>query len=117
MVDRRAVGAIGEDAAAAWYRDAGYEIVARNWRVRAGEIDIVARRGRVLVVCEVKTRTSDAFGAPVEAITRTKQLRLRKLAGLFLAAEPQPGCGVRFDVASVTPGGVGPKVEIIEAAF
>ena len=47
MVDRRAVGAIGEDAAAAWYRDAGYEIVARNWRVRAGEIDIVARRGRV----------------------------------------------------------------------
>ena len=117
MVDRRALGALGEDAAAAWYSAAGYEIVARNWRVRAGEIDIVARRGRVLVVCEVKTRTSTAFGLPVEAITRTKQMRLRKLAGLFLAAEPQPGCGVRFDVASVMPSGSGPKVEILEGAF
>ncbi len=117
MVDRREVGALGEQAAAAWYVAAGYAIVARNWRVRGGEIDIVARRGRVLVICEVKTRSSSAFGLPVEAITRAKQLRLRKLAGLFLEAQPQPGCGVRFDVASVMPGAAGPKVEIIEAAF
>jgi putative endonuclease len=116
-VDRRSVGALGEDAAAAWYEAAGYTIIARNWRVREGEIDLIARRARVLVVCEVKTRTSSTFGMPVEAITRTKQMRLRKLAGLFLAAEPQAGCSVRFDVASVMPGGAGPKVEIIEAAF
>ncbi len=116
-MDRRTIGALGEHATAARYVELGYEIVARNWRVREGEIDIVARRDRTLVVCEVKTRTSDLFGQPVEAVTRTKQLRLRKLAGLFLAAQPQPGCAIRFDVASVRPGTDAPNVEIIEAAF
>ncbi len=114
---RRRIGVIGEDAAAAWYEAHGYQIVVRNWRVKAGEIDIVARIGKTLVICEVKTRSSNAFGLPVEAITRTKQLRLRKLAGLFLSDQPQSGCSVRFDVASVTPGAHAPNVEILEAAF
>ena len=91
--------------------------MVRNWRVREGEIDIVARYGLTLVICEVKTRSSDAFGLPVEAITAVKQRRLRKLAGIFLAANPQPRCAVRFDVASVKPGAQAPEVEVIEAAF
>ena len=108
----RALGDSGEDAAAAWYLARGYEVVARNWRCRDGEIDLVVRRGRVTVICEVKTRTSVAFGAPVEAVTRTKQLRLRRLAAQYLAASGTRG-DVRFDVASVL-GGV---VEVVEAAF
>ena len=74
----------GEDAAADWYVAHGYEIVARNWRCRAGEIDLICRRSRVLVICEVKTRTTEQFGAPFEAVTPAKRRRLRQLATLYL---------------------------------
>jgi putative endonuclease len=84
---RRALGASGEDAAAAWYEANGYEVVARNWRCRQGELDLVARRGRTFVFCEVKTRTTTAFGAPVEAVTRTKQARIRVLAARWLSED------------------------------
>jgi putative endonuclease len=114
---RRGIGAAAETAVAEWYRAQGYEIVARNWRVRDGELDIIARRGSTVAVCEVKARSSARFGAPVEAITRTKQLRIRRLAAQFLAANPQPGRALRFDVASVTPGGRAPHVEVLEAVF
>lgn len=121
--DRRRIrlGADGEDAAARWYAAAGYEILARNWRCRDGELDVVAARGPVLVFCEVKTRRGDAFGGPAEAVTAAKQRRLRRLAGRWLAEARPPGTGwpdVRFDVACVTPGPGGvPAVEVIEAAF
>jgi putative endonuclease len=114
---RRALGALGEDAAAAWYTARGFEIVDRNWRVREGEIDLVARQGRTIVFCEVKTRSSDRFGAPVEAVTLTKQRRLRTLAARWLAEHPGRRSEVRFDVASVMPGGATPSVAVIEAAF
>ncbi len=114
---RQGIGAAAERAAAQWYEQRGYAIVARNWRVREGELDIVARRGSTVVVCEVKARSHARFGAPVEAVTRAKQLRIRRLAAAFLAAHPQPGCDVRFDVASVTPGGRSPRVEVLEAVF
>ncbi len=114
---RRGVGVAGEDATAGWYTANGYTIVARNWRVREGEIDLVARRGSVVVFCEVKARGSNRFGTPFEAVTRTKQLRLRRLATLFLAAQPQRGCTVRFDVAGVTPGAYAANVDVVEAAF
>jgi putative endonuclease len=70
-----------------------------------------------VVICEVKARSHDRFGTPLDAITRTKQLRLRRLAAAFLAANPQSGCAVRFDVASVTPGGRAPRVEVLENVF
>lgn len=116
---RRGVGAAGEAATAAWYEARGFAVVVRNWRVREGEIDLVVRHDldRVLVFCEVKARASDRFGAPVEAVTRTKQLRLRRLAAQFLAEHPQRGFRVRFDVASVRPGAQGPVVDVVEAAF
>jgi putative endonuclease len=110
----RAIGNDGEDLAAAWYQAHGYEVVVRNWRCRDGEIDLVARRGGITVICEVKARSSAAFGAPVEAVTRTKQLRLRRLAAQYLSAVPDGRRGeVRFDVASVLAG----KVEVVENAF
>ncbi|MCA1691421.1 MAG: YraN family protein [Acidimicrobiales bacterium] len=111
---RRDLGRTGEDAAAAWYEAQGYEVVVRNWRCREGELDLIVRHGRTFVFCEVKTRTSDAFGLPVEAITRTKQARIRHLAARWLAeAAPLSAMAIRFDVASVMAG----RVEILEGAF
>lgn len=107
------LGAQGEEAVAAWYEARGYEVVERNWRCRAGELDLILRRGRTFVFCEVKTRTSDAFGAPVEAITRDKQVRLRHLAARWLEDAPMRPTDIRFDVASVLAG----QIEVLEGAF
>jgi putative endonuclease len=112
---RLRLGAAGEDLAAAWYEANGYRVLARNWRCREGEIDLVCLRDRVVVVCEVKTRSSDAFGHPAEAVTVAKQQRLRILAGRWLeeeAAALRPR-SVRFDVAAVLAG----RLDVIESAF
>ena len=69
---------------AAWYASAGYEVIARNWRCPRGELDIVAWRKNVLVVCEVKARRNADFGDPFEAITPRKVLRLRRAAAAFV---------------------------------
>jgi putative endonuclease len=69
------------------------------------------------VFCEVKTRSSDRFGTPVESVTATKQRRLRILGARWLAQHPTQRGQVRFDVASVIPGGESPSVSVIEAAF
>jgi putative endonuclease len=114
-VERRALGIRGEDAAAAWYEARGYEIVARNWRCREGELDLVARLGRTYVFCEVKTRTTDAFGIPAESVTRDKQMRVRRLAARWLDTDaPRPAGEIRFDVASILGSAA---VEVVEGAF
>lgn len=93
-------------------------MVARNWRVREGEIDIVARRDATVVFCEVKTRRGDGFGLPSEAVTPRKQGRLRKLAVMWLAENAIRSDVVRFDVASVMPAPSGSwTVDVLEAAF
>jgi putative endonuclease len=115
----RALGRSGEDLAAGWYEAHGYDVLARNWRCRAGELDVVAHRDRLVVFCEVKARTTEAFGLPAEAVGPVKQAKLRRLAALWFAAQApsgggrRPGGPVRFDVASVLAG----DVEIIEGAF
>ncbi len=113
---RRRLGASGEDTAAAWYTERGYEVLARNWRVREGEIDLVLGGPGTLVFCEVKTRSNDLFGSGLEAVTPAKQKRLRRLAGIYLARE-DTGCvprpTIRFDVVAVGPGGV----DVVENAF
>jgi putative endonuclease len=110
---RQRLGALGEERAAEWYQEAGYEVVARNWRCREGEIDLVVVGRGCVVICEVKTRSSDRFGVPAEAVTPTKQARLRVLAAQFLRDQPQAQNRLRFDVASVRSG----KVDVIEDAF
>jgi putative endonuclease len=118
MSDRRQVlGAAGEDAVANWYEAAGYQVVDRNWRCRAGELDLVVARDRVVVFCEVKTRRTDAFGAPFEAVTLRKQQRLRVLAAEWLAQRRPRRCEIRFDVASVRPAGDALAVEVLHDAF
>jgi putative endonuclease len=113
---RQRLGARGEQLAADWYAARGYRVVARNWRCREGELDLVVAGHGDVVFCEVKTRSSDRFGVPAEAVTPAKRRRLRVLAARFLAEHPAAGAGrrgVRFDVAAVTGG----EVEVIEAAF
>lgn len=118
MTDRRrVVGASGEEAVARWYEARGYDVVDRNWRVHSGEIDIVATGRGTLVFCEVKTRRSDAFGSPFEAVTTRKQQRLRSLAREWLSAHDVRAGAVRFDVAAVVPSARGWVVDVLEAAF
>jgi putative endonuclease len=107
------LGAAGETAAAAWYEARGYEVVARNWRCRDGELDLVLRQGRKIVFCEVKARTSDAFGLPAEAVTFQKRARIRRLAARWIDEAPVHPREIRFDVAAILGG----ELEIIEGAF
>ena len=111
---RRATGAWGEAQTARWYEARGYTVVARNWRVQGGELDLVVVRPGLVVFCEVKSRSGDAFGGPAEAVTPTKQARLRRLAARWLAADGRSWPVVRFDVACVVRGRV---IEVIEQAF
>jgi putative endonuclease len=111
-------GRAGEDAALAGYLSRGYRLVARNWRCRLGEIDLVLSRGGVLVVCEVKTRRGGGLGGPFDAVTARKQAKLRSLAEALLAATGARPDEVRFDVASVTVDGRGrPSIYVFEHAF
>ena len=101
MDARPALGRAGEDLAAQHYRRLGYRVLERNYRCRYGEIDLVARKDRQLVFCEVKTRTAGPWGLPAEAVGWRKQQRLRQLATHWLS-ERRPGrVDVRFDVVSV----------------
>jgi putative endonuclease len=112
------LGERGEALAADWYEAEGYEVLARNWRCRAGELDLVLGCGRVVVFCEVTTRSSTRFGAPIEAITPAKSQRIRRLAAQWMAESELRGRELRFDVASVkVERGQVPVVEIIERAF
>ncbi|MDP9241682.1 MAG: YraN family protein [Actinomycetota bacterium] len=112
------LGVLGEAAALQRYRSRGFDLVARNWRCRAGEIDLILRRAGLLVFCEVKTRRSSGLGGGYEAVTHTKQRKLRQLAEMFLR-EHRPGAdAVRFDVASVhVSAGGRESVELFEDAF
>ena len=118
MRAKDAVGRYGEDVAARHLTDAGLEIVTRNWRCAEGEIDIIARERGALVICEVKTRSSTAFGTPAEAITRKKADKLRRLAYLWLQQQSLRVDDVRFDVVSVLRARTGAAVvEHVRAAF
>ena len=117
-MNRRALGARGEGLAGDWYRERGYTVLDRNWRSRAGELDLVLERDGVVVFCEVKTRTSDAFGIGAEAVGREKQARIRRLAAAWLGEHHRHARELRFDVVSIlAPRDVPPTVDVIEAAF
>ena len=111
--ERRARGIAGEEVAAAWYATQGYEILARNWRCRAGELDLILRRGPEVVFCEVKSRATAAFGAPQEAVTHDKRQRIRHLAARWIQEQRVRPGQIRFDVAAV----LGDELEVIEGAF
>lgn len=120
---RVARGKWAEDLVTRWYEQHGYVIVARNWRCKRGELDVVACKDSVLVVCEVKARASNAFGTPAEAVTLAKQLKVRRAtadfrASMRVSSDPfaplvNMARSVRFDVACV----LGTQLELLEDIF
>ncbi|MFI7386960.1 YraN family protein [Streptomyces sp. NPDC049813] len=124
MNARGAMGKYGEDLAARRLTDAGMAVLARNWRAgRTGEIDIVARDGDAIVVCEVKTRrgrgaAGSAFEHPMAAITPVKAQRLRDLAERWVQEHGgAPPGGVRIDlVGVVVPARGAARVEHVRGA-
>lgn len=101
MLVKDALGAYGERVAAAHLVAQGMVVLERNWRCPAGEIDIVARDGDVLVFCEVKTRSSVAFGTPLEAVSARKAARLRRLAAAWMHERALRVPEVRIDLVGV----------------
>lgn len=107
-----------EEAAWKAYRRRGYRLVARNWKCRLGELDLIVARGGVVAFCEVKSRASPRLGGPHDSVTPAKQRKVRALAEAFIGTRPVGKARYRFDVASVmmTPDGRA-DVHIFEDAF
>lgn len=97
-LQRKLLGARGEEAAAAYLERSGYSILERNYRSRAGEIDIIAGDGADIVFVEVKTRKSRRFGSGAEAVGQRKQTALVRLAAEYLGKNRLGGVNCRFDV-------------------
>ena len=112
--DPRKLGAYGENLVTQWYLDRGYCVLERNWRCRSGELDIILAKGRNVVICEVKTRSSERYGTPLEAVGPAKQRKLRRLAAQWLREEaPFKPDSVRFDVAGV----MGRQIQVVVSAL
>ncbi|WP_309071747.1 YraN family protein [Arthrobacter sp.] len=110
------LGRRGEALAACFLEDAGMRIIDRNWRCSLGEIDLVAVEGATLVVVEVKTRSSEAFGHPLEAITPGKLERLYLLASRWARAHDLRFSGFRVDAVAIVDDGSGrPVIEHLRA--
>jgi putative endonuclease len=101
MDARPGTGRTGEAATETLYVRRGFRVVARNWRCRIGELDLVVQRGGLLVICEVKTRRGTRFGAGFDAVDARKRRKLRAVGEVFLQQTWARPVAVRFDVASV----------------
>lgn len=112
-----AVGRFGEDVAEAHLTAAGFTVLARNWRCREGELDLIGVEDGVLVVVEVKTRSSGSFGRPVEAVRPAKAARIRRLTMRWLAEDDRYWPQVRFDVVGVQRTAAAPVIEHLRGAF
>lgn len=105
--EREALGRYGEELAARRLTAAGLVVLDRNWRCELGEIDLVLRDGRTLVICEVKTRSSVAYGSPFEAVTPVKLQRLRRLGARWMREHGVRVEHVRIDMVGVVRPRVG----------
>ena len=114
---RQILGKMGEDLACGELRRRGYAILARRYRTRLGEIDIVARDGETIVFVEVKARTDAAFGGAGAAVTGWKQQRVARMAADFLARRRCGEVPCRFDVVAIDFDKSGPRIEVYENAF
>ncbi|MCW2745934.1 MAG: putative endonuclease related to Holliday junction resolvase [Mycobacterium sp.] len=123
MRGKDVLGAWGEQQAATWLQQQGATVLARNWRCRAGEIDLVIAEGTCVAFVEVKTRRTETFGPPQAAVDARRQARLRRAAAAWLAdhadhpeLRPAPGRNgpdVRFDVVTVRPAADGEPVRVL----
>ncbi|HEY3998924.1 MAG TPA: YraN family protein [Candidatus Xenobia bacterium] len=113
------LGPWGEQFAAQELTRRGYTLIATNYRNRFGEIDIIARHQGAVVFVEVKARRTTRFGGPKAAVTPTKRFRLRRMAGMWMAQNPQAASGYRFDVfcLQLGPDDQVQSVEVVTHAF
>ena len=114
---RQAFGKLGEDVACTELEKRGYLVLARRYRTRAGELDIVARDGDCLVFIEVKARQDGSFGDPEEAVTMQKQQRMTWMATDYLSRNGLLDVPCRFDVVGINTATVPPTVTVIADAF
>jgi putative endonuclease len=114
---RITLGQIGEDLACRELERRGYAIVARRYRRRGGELDIIARDGATLVFVEVKTRDGRQFGGGAEAITGLKRRRMIQLALDYLGRHRLTNAPCRFDVVSIELENGCPAIEVFQNAF
>jgi putative endonuclease len=118
ILDRISLGKSGEDCACRELERRGYAILARRYRTRFGEIDIIARDGPTIVFVEVKARTSERYGEPAEAVTLHKQSKVTAMAEDYLARRHLHDASCRFDVVAVEfEAGGKLKVEVFQNAF
>jgi len=110
-------GKLGEDLACAELERRGYAIIARRYRRRGGEIDIIARDGATVVFVEVKTREGAEYGEPYEAVTAFKRRRIGQIAVDFLARQRLIECPCRFDVVSIVFDGERAAIDVFQNAF
>ncbi len=115
--DNLYLGKAGEDKAAVFLTANGYKILKRNYKTKLGEIDIIARDRETICFVEVKSRTSERFGLPQEAISKSKQRQIAKVALMFLKENNLLDSFTRFDAVSVLFGPDKPKLELIKNAF
>ena len=111
------LGSWGEESALKFLKSKGYKILAKNYKSNLGEIDIVARDKDTICFVEVKTRSSDKFGLPQEALSNFKQRQIAKTALSFLKENKLLDKKARFDVIALTYQGDSPKIDLIRDAF
>ena len=114
MADKDVLGRAGEDRAARYFEERGYRVIARNWRCREGELDLIVGTDRDLVVVEVKTRRGDAFGHPFEAIDSRKRVRLWRLTAAWMSANPALLQGRRMRIDAIGLTGPDPATATLE---
>jgi len=119
ILSGKSLGIKGEAAAAEHLKKHGYEIIEQNYRCRFGEIDIIGLDKGSLAFIEVKSRTSDRYGTPFEAVNYHKQKKIRQLAAYYLQAQERYMGSCRFDVVGVhlSKNGTIQKIEVIKNAF
>lgn len=115
--NRQSLGETGEDLACTELGRRGYAILARRYRSRFGEIDIVARSSQTIVFVEVKTRAGDDFGGSAAAVTPWKQRRIAQMAVDYLSRNELHDQPCRFDVVTVDMKASGPEIVVYEHAF
>ena len=101
MSTRADLGRSGEEVATRFFKSRSFAVLGRNERLPGGELDLICRRGSLVVFCEVKTRRTGYFGEPSEAVHHAKQARIKRLAAQWLARERPGPVDIRFDVVSV----------------
>lgn len=114
---KQSLGKEGERIAERYLKKKGYRLVERNYRCPVGELDLIALDRRVIVFVEVKTRSGDRFGVPLESVHQRKQHKMIKTALFFLSQHRLHHREARFDVLGISVSGPEPMVEHIQNAF